>query len=160
MLEKYLAICEEKGYTKPTVYQGEYNLISRKVEAELIPLLRKHGIKFVAYSPLGGGFLSGKLTTGNAEGTRFASPLAQRFREIYDQPEFHEKIHRLLRIIEPLGISPTGAALRWLAYHSLLGEGDGIILGARRGEQVEENVRDIAQGPLPDSVVQAINGIA
>ncbi|OKL58386.1 hypothetical protein UA08_06296 [Talaromyces atroroseus] len=159
MLERYLAICEEKDYIKPSVYQGEYNLISRDLEAALIPLLRKHNIKFVAYSPLGGGFLSGKLTAGNAEGTRLTSPLAQRFRQIYDHPEFHDKIRRLQEIIQPLGISPTGAALRWLAFHSLLREEDGIILGARRIEQVRENVKEIALGPLPASVAQLITAL-
>ena len=151
---------EEKGYVKPSVYQGEYNLISRGVEAALIPLIRKHNIKFVAYSPLGGGFLSGKLTAGTAEGTRLETPLGQRLRQIYDQPTFHNKIRQLQQIIEPLGISHTGVALRWLAYHSLLGKEDAIILGGRRIVQVRENVKDIALGPLPEKIVQSIRALS
>lgn len=159
MLEKFLSICEEHNYVKPTVYQGEYNIINRDAEITLFQLLRKHKIHFVAYSPLAGGFLTGKFTAGNAEGTRMSGPLGQRLRNIYDKPDFHNAINELKHIIEPLGISPTGAALRWLAYHSELNEEDGIILGASKIEQLAQNVKDIEQGPLPETVVAAIGAI-
>lgn len=159
MLEKFLNICEERNYVKPSVYQGQYNLINREPEQTLLPLLRKHNMKFVAYSPLAAGFLTGKLTAGNAEGTRLGSSIGTMFRNFYDKPEFHNAIHELNRIIEPLGISSTGAALRWLAYHSELGEEDGIILGASKVEQVVQNVKDIKMGPLPESVLKSIVAI-
>ncbi|KAI1323721.1 NADP-dependent oxidoreductase domain-containing protein [Xylariaceae sp. FL0255] len=73
MVERFLNICEGKGYPKPSVYQGQYNLICRGPEKELIPLLRKHNMTFNAYSPLGGGFLPGKLMTGNTAGTRLVA---------------------------------------------------------------------------------------
>lgn len=85
-----------------------------------------------AYSPLGGGFLTGKLTTGNAEGTRLDSAYGQHFRNWYDHPEFHAALRKLMAAIEPLGIKPAEAALRWLAYHSALDEADGIVLGATK----------------------------
>ncbi|EED15923.1 aldo/keto reductase, putative [Talaromyces stipitatus ATCC 10500] len=159
MLEKFLKICDECNYIKPSVYQGEYNLIRRDPEEAIFPLLRRHKIHFVAYSPLGGGFLTGKLTAGNTEGTRFDGPLGQRFKALYDKPELHASINELKRITEPLGISPTAAALRWLAHHSELRQEDGIILGASKIEQLRQNVKDIKQGPLPESVVEAIRAI-
>ncbi len=48
-VKEYLAVCEKYGYVKPTVYQGSYNAVSRGAEEELLPLLRKNGITFVAY---------------------------------------------------------------------------------------------------------------
>lgn len=48
-VEQFIKICEEKGYDKPKVCQGHYNPIVRGGEKELFPLLRKHGIAFVAY---------------------------------------------------------------------------------------------------------------
>jgi aflatoxin B1 aldehyde reductase len=48
-MEKYLGICEENGYKKPDIYQGDYSAIRRRGEDELFPLLRKHGIKFYAF---------------------------------------------------------------------------------------------------------------
>merc|ERR1719477_425337 len=53
-------LCKANNWIKPTVYQGMYSTITRQVEEELIPCLRYHGIAFYAYSPLGGGILSGK----------------------------------------------------------------------------------------------------
>jgi aflatoxin B1 aldehyde reductase len=48
-VRKYIAICEEKGYVKPSVYQGHYNAIVRGGEDELFPLLREKNIAFYAY---------------------------------------------------------------------------------------------------------------
>lgn len=48
-VEQFVKISEEKGYLKPTVYQGQYNPIVRGGEKELFPILRKHNIAFYAY---------------------------------------------------------------------------------------------------------------
>ncbi|KAB5554616.1 NADP-dependent oxidoreductase domain-containing protein [Coniochaeta sp. 2T2.1] len=158
----WLAICEEKYYVKPTVYQGIYNLIIREFEQELIPLLREHGIAFHAWQALAAGFLSGKATTGRGvEGTRYdsAHPFGPFVRKKYDRLQYHNAVKRLLDAVEPHGIAPTEAALRWLCYHSALGEGDGIILGASKLEQVRQNVEAVARGPLPDGVIGVIEEV-
>ncbi|KAH8883127.1 Aldo/keto reductase [Thozetella sp. PMI_491] len=159
MLESFLDICENKGYVKPSVYQGPYNIIFRDAEDKLFPLLRKHNITFNAYSPLAAGFLTGNLTSGRAEGTRLGSPYGAHFRGWYDKAEFHAAIRNLMDVIDPRGIKPTEAALRWLAYHSPLTEKDGIILGATKVEQIQENMVHIAKGPLPADIVAVINRI-
>lgn len=71
-----VTICRQNGWIQPTVYQGLYNVIHRSVETELFPCLRKFGISFYAYNPLGGGYLTGRYSkeTMNAEvekGSRF-----------------------------------------------------------------------------------------
>jgi aryl-alcohol dehydrogenase-like predicted oxidoreductase len=48
-LRAYLAICDQHGYVKPTVYQGDYSMINRGMEKHLLPLLREHGISFNAF---------------------------------------------------------------------------------------------------------------
>ena len=48
-VQKFIEICEQKGYTKPRVYEGHYNAIVRGGEKELFPLLRKHDMAFFAY---------------------------------------------------------------------------------------------------------------
>lgn len=50
-------------------------------------------------------------------------------------------------------------SLRWLAYHSLLGKGDAIILGATKISQLATNVRDIKQGPLSDELREAVEKV-
>ncbi|KAI1101801.1 Aldo/keto reductase [Jackrogersella minutella] len=159
MLEAFIDICEKEGYVKPSVYQGQYNLICREPEKKLIPFLRRHDMAFNAYSPLGGGFLTAKLTLGAADGTRLRSAYGAHFARWYDRPAFHDAVKRLLAAIEPLGIKPSEAALRWAAYHSALGEQDGIILGATKIEQLRQNLGDIGKGPLPSEVVDVIAAI-
>jgi len=44
-----LALCGQNGWVKPTVYQGQYNAICRNMETQLLPLLRRHGIVYVAF---------------------------------------------------------------------------------------------------------------
>ncbi|KAI1734952.1 Aldo/keto reductase [Xylaria scruposa] len=155
-LKRFIDICVERGYPRPSVYQGQYNFICRSPERELIPLLRKHEMSFNAYSPLGGGFLTGNLTTGNAAGTRLGRAYGAHFTKMYDHPEFHKEIRDLINVVEPLGIKPAEAALRWIAYHSVLNAADGIILGASKPDQLLANMEDIHKGPLPQVVVDEI----
>ena len=57
------------------------------------------------------------------------------------------------------GIKPADAALRWLAHHSKLDakKGDGVILGASRIEQLEENLAAMSGPPLDDTIVEILD---
>lgn len=59
-VKEIIALCRQNGYPLPIVYQGHYSPIARKMEAELLPLLREHRIAFYAYSPGAGGAFSQK----------------------------------------------------------------------------------------------------
>ena len=61
-MAEYLAACDAKGYIKPSYYQGHYNILTRQAEESLFPLLRTHNVKIMAYGPLAGGFLTGKVS--------------------------------------------------------------------------------------------------
>lgn len=116
--------------------QTEYSLWSRDPEDEILPTVRELGIGFVAYSPLGRGFLSGKIKTlDDLEPTdyRRSSP---RF-----QGENFETNLQLVKRIEDIAmakrITPSQLALAWV-----LAQGDDIvpIPGSRRRTHLEENV--------------------
>ena len=103
--------------------------------------------------------MTGKLTLGHdISGSRFAkgSEMAGSYQSRYDRPVMHEAIKTLHSRIEPLGLTLPEVSLRWLAYHSVLDEKDGIILGGSSTSQIERNLDDIARGPLPDRVVGAV----
>lgn len=160
MLTEFIEICDSKGYVKPTVYQGVYNLLDRRHEGQVLEIVRKHGMQFVAHSPQASGFLRGSLTSGQIEGTRFAegnimSIDARRC----DTENHHEAIRFLDNMLEPYGIPKTEVSLRWLAFHSKLGTQDAIIFGASKIDQVKENVAAVGKGPLPDELVAVLNGI-
>ncbi|AWW43527.1 MULTISPECIES: aldo/keto reductase [Streptomyces] len=115
--------------------QTEYSLWTRDPEAELLPLLRELGIGFVPYSPLGHGFLTGKIRSTQD----FAEDDWRRI-----NPRFiGENFQRNLRIVDEVeavaaeaGATPAQVALAWL-----LAQGDDIapIPGTKRVSRVEEN---------------------
>ncbi|UFX46525.1 aldo/keto reductase [Bradyrhizobium sp. 41S5] len=98
---------------KVTALQSEYSLWERGVEAEILPLLQELGIGFVAYSPLGRGFLTGAISAS----TTFAS---DDFRNLV--PRFSPEARRinqalvdqLGRIAAGKGATPAQIALAWL----------------------------------------------
>jgi aryl-alcohol dehydrogenase-like predicted oxidoreductase len=119
-----------------TALQSEYSLWTRDPEAKVLPLLRELGIGFVAYSPLGRGFLTGTISA-----TDQFSP--NDFRN--DNPRFTgENFQHNLRsaqkvkaIAADAGVTPAQVALAWL-----LTRGDDIvpIPGTKRVSRLEENI--------------------
>ncbi len=115
--------------------QTEYSLWTRDPEAEILPVVRELGIGFVAYSPLGRGFLTGRLRSRDQLD-------ASDFRA--DNPRFTEgNFEHNLRIVDEVeavakeaGATPAQVALAWL-----LAQGDDIaaIPGTKRVARLEEN---------------------
>ncbi|KAG9002384.1 hypothetical protein FRB93_011501 [Tulasnella sp. JGI-2019a] len=157
-------ICKERGYILPTVYQGGYNLLARTLEPELVPCLHKLGIRLVIYNPVAGGFLSGKfLSLKDAEtaekGSRFDKDLPGG--KIYSHWYAHDGVIQAVGVVHKAAakknLTLIEVALRWLQHHSVLREGiDGVILGVSSLAQLESNIGDSEKGPLPDSVLVAI----
>ncbi|KAG9008400.1 hypothetical protein FRB94_013322 [Tulasnella sp. JGI-2019a] len=157
-------ICKERGYILPTVYQGGYNLVARTLEPELVPCLHKLGMRLVIYNPVAGGFLSGKFLSlqdaNNAEkGSRFDKDLVGG--KIYSHWYAHDGVIQAVGVVHKAAVKEhltlIEVALRWLQHHSVLREGiDGVILGASSLAQLESNIADSEKGPLPDSVLIAI----
>ncbi len=119
-----------------TALQTEYSLWSRDPEDEILPTVRELGFGFVAYSPLGRGFLSGCITSLDdlaADDYRRHSP---RFQE----QNFYKNIQLVERVKEiaaEKGVTPSQLAIAWL-----LAQEDDIvpIPGTKRRAYLEENV--------------------
>lgn len=116
--------------------QTEYSLWTRDVEAEILPTCRELGIGFVAYSPLGRGFLTGTVTSSTSleEGDwrrhhpRFQDENITRNREL---------VGRIEAIATNKGVSASQLALAWV-----MAQGDDVvpIPGTRRVSHLESNV--------------------
>lgn len=117
--------------------------------------------KLMCTRVLASGFLSGRLTSGNAEGIRFGgdSALKNHMQNLYD----HEPLHNALRLLgdttRTMGTTTVDAALRWAYYHSSLEDTDGIILGASSIKQIESNTESIRRGPLPQECLDTFGQI-
>lgn len=156
--------CKAHGWVRPTIYQGMYNAITRSIESELIVACRRYGLDIVVYNPLAGGLFSGKIKTKDVptEG-RFSNTSAAQGAN-YRARYFKDATFDALRLIEPVvekhNLSLIETAFRWLVHHSALkikDGNDGIILGVSRFEQLENNLKYIEAGPLPDEIVKTLD---
>lgn len=151
MLQDYLAVCHRNNYLTPSVFAVAYNLIWRFPESKLLPFFRQYGIAIAARSPLAGGLLAGRFAPEQQQ---------QQWQRTYDRPCFRAAAADLVALVSPHGVSPAEAALRWLCWHSRLGGGDGVVLGAAASTgQLSENMRGVERGPLPEALVVGIERI-
>lgn len=151
--------CEEHGCPRPTVYQGMYNALCRNVEPELFPAIRTLGMRFYAFNPLAGGLLTGKhMQDEKLEGDgRFAR--LKSYRDRYWKQSYFDAIGEIKKACEAENIPMAEAAYRWLVSHSMIKSelGDGILLGASRIEQMEQNMVAVTKGELPQSILDAMD---
>ncbi len=133
-----------------TALQTEYSLWTRDPEAEVLPLCRELGIGFVAYSPLGRGFLTGRFRTFDdlpEEDYRRNSP---RFQGENFQKNL-DLVGRVGDIARRKQCTPAQLALAWL-----LAQGDDIvpIPGTKQRRYLEENIRSLQIEITPSDLEQ------
>ena len=118
-----------------TAYQGEYSLWTREIESEILPTCRELDIGFVAYSPLGRGLLTGKVTDVEALAENDSRRRHPRFQgENLDRNM--DLVSRVSSLASEKGATPAQLALAWLLYR-----GDDIvpIPGTTKISRLEEN---------------------
>ena len=152
--------CEHYGCPRPTVYQGMYNALCRNVEPELFPAIRSLGMRFYAFNPLAGGMLTGKHhkfeDTPEANG-RFGR--LQSYRNRYWKQSYFDAVEQIRLVCEQEQIPMAEAGYRWLVNHSCMdaAKGDGILLGASRTEQMQQNMEAARKGALPEDILTAMD---
>ncbi|KAI3479229.1 hypothetical protein L1887_58660 [Cichorium endivia] len=162
-VDQIIQIADKNGWVKPVVYQGLYNAITRTAEEALFPTLRKHGIAYYAYNPLGGGFFTGAFNPQSdvEKGSRFDPERAQgqMYRQRYWTEHYFNAIEAIRPVAEKHGLSTAEIALRWMMHHSALdpAHGDAVIIGASSTKHIEQNLIDLEKGPLPQDVLDAVD---
>ena len=154
-------LAASRGWVRPSVYEGMYNLLNRNVEGELFSAVRDCGLRFTAYNPLAGGLLTGKYSSMDEkpETGRFAQRPSYQKRYWKDST-FHA-VEVLRSACAEAGISMAETVLRWLANHSELcfDKGDAIILGASRPEHLVQNIQASRGGALPAKLAQVCDSL-
>jgi aryl-alcohol dehydrogenase-like predicted oxidoreductase len=125
---KAQAVCSRLG-TQITAIQPMYNLVKRQAEVEILPMASDQGIAVFAYSPLGGGLLTGKYAQGGAgrltEDDRYAAR--------YGIPAMHAAARELSVLAAELGLQPATLAVAWVMHHHSRPH---PIMSARSAEQL------------------------
>jgi aryl-alcohol dehydrogenase-like predicted oxidoreductase len=133
-----LEIAKEMNLDRIVSNQPQYNLVQRRIEADVIPLCEREGIGQVVFSPLAQGVLTGKYSPGDApdEGTRAADPESNVFMQQLMNEEVLSAVDGLRSVASDVGLSMPQLALAWVLRQENVSS---AIIGASRPEQVEDN---------------------
>jgi aryl-alcohol dehydrogenase-like predicted oxidoreductase len=127
---------EHLGLEKYVTAQMYYSLVGRGLEFEFQSFAEYHNIGILVWSPLAGGFLTGKYSRGNppSAGTRFAE--AGSFVPIDKEMGYHV-VEALKEVADRHGVSPARVALSWVLGRPAVSS---VIVAARKSEQLEDNI--------------------
>ena len=131
---KALGVSKANNLARFESAQMYYSIAGRDIEREIMPLAQSEGLSLLPWSPLAGGFLSGKFTrTGGDEKAR---------RAVFDFPPVDKEraydiIDVMKRIGEARGVSVAQIALAWVLRQPAVGS---VIIGARNEAQLADNI--------------------
>jgi aryl-alcohol dehydrogenase-like predicted oxidoreductase len=141
-LQRAVDVAEHRNLTVPVTLQPQYNLLVREIEWEIVPAAEANGLGLLPWSPLGGGWLSGKYKRDEAPtGATRLGDNPNRGMEAWqarnDDPRTWEVIGTVEKIAADHGVSASQVALAWLADRPAV---TSVILGARNIEQLADNL--------------------
>jgi aryl-alcohol dehydrogenase-like predicted oxidoreductase len=146
-----LGIADRTGAAQFASYQGYYSLVGRDIERDVVPALDHHGLGLIAFSPLAGGYLTGKYRNGAEGGRRETIPFP---------PVDEARGAKLLDAMDPIAAahdtSLEAVALAWLRSQPSV---TSIITGVKSVEQLDANLKAVAI-VLTDLEIETLSGIA
>lgn len=137
-LAEALRISDVNNLARFKCYQPQYSMVVRDIEEELIPMCQLNGIGVVVWSPLAGGFLSGKYQPGQRRLSGSRSDESWSFPDNYFAENADETLGELLKTAGNLGRSPAQVALRWVLEQPAI---TSVIIGARTLSQLKDNLK-------------------
>ena len=151
---KALGMSERLGLARFESLQAYYSVAGRDLERELVPMLKSEGVGLMVWSPLAGGFLSGKYSR-DAQGQQGQAEEGSR-RIAFDFPPVNKDkawdcIDAMRPIAEAKGVSVARVALAWLLHQPQV---TSVIVGAKRPEQLADNLAATDVELSPDELRQ------
>ena len=138
MMMKANGIADKMGWSKFVASQNYYTIASRDIEREIVPMAKSENIGIMPWSPLAGGFLSGKYTRNNeiAGDSR---------RDAFDFPPINKpKAYDLIDLMAEIGknhnVSVASVALNWVIRQPGM---TSTIIGAKNLEQLNDNIASV-----------------
>jgi aryl-alcohol dehydrogenase-like predicted oxidoreductase len=141
-VQKAVAVADARNLNRPVTLQPQYNLLAREIEWEVIPACQAEGLGLLPWSPLGGGWLTGKYRRDERPtgATRLGED-PERGVEAYGRRGAQERTWRVLSAVESVasarGWSMAQVALTWLRDRPTVSS---VILGCRTVAQLEDNL--------------------
>ena len=134
-IAKALGISELKNLARFDTLQAYYSIAGRDLEREIVPLLESERVGLLVWSPLAGGFLSGKFSRTNQK------PADSRRTELDFPIVDKERTWKILDVMAPIAkaheCSPARVSLAWLLAKPVV---TSVIIGAKRHDQLQDNL--------------------
>lgn len=142
-LTRAIMLSEMHHWARFDCLQPEYHLLVRSTEWEILPLCRAEGIGVIPWSPLAGGWLTGKYRRGQPPPPDSRVGRADRWDDLPEQRENEQTwqiIDALLEVSKECGKSPSQVALNWLLQQPGV---TAPIIGARTLAQLDDNLGSV-----------------
>ncbi|NAZ77131.1 aldo/keto reductase [Kineococcus sp. T13] len=141
-LQKAVDVAAAEGLAPPVTLQPQYNLLVREIEWEIVPAAEENGLGLLPWSPLGGGWLSGKYTRDTAPtGATRLGENPERGVEAYARRNAQQRTWAVLDAVQTIaerrGTTMAQVSLAWLLAQPAVSS---VILGARTTEQLRDNL--------------------
>jgi aryl-alcohol dehydrogenase-like predicted oxidoreductase len=141
-LTKAVHVAAAHGWAAPVTLQPQYNLLVRDIEHEVVPAALDAGIGLLPWSPLAGGWLSGKYERDvNPTGATRLGEDPKRGMEAWEKRNADERtwsaVDAVRAVAEARGVSASQVALAWLGAQPAV---TSVILGARTVKQLKDNM--------------------
>ncbi|MEO6851038.1 MAG: aldo/keto reductase [Mucilaginibacter sp.] len=154
MVMKAVGIAEKHGWNKFVGLQYYYSLATRDIEREVLPLAADQNLAVMPWSPLAGGFLSGKYTrdkekAGDSRRDVFDFPLI-------DKEKTYNIIDVMLEIAKQHNVSAAQIALAWVRLQKGV---TSTIIGAKNADQLLDNIRS-TEIALSDDELKRLNEVS
>ncbi len=141
-VQRAVDVADRHGWAVPVTHQPQYNLLAREVEWEIVPACRANGLGLLPWSPLGGGWRTGKYSRDQRpSGTTRLGEDPDRGVEAYDARAAGERtwavVDAVRSVAEGRGVPMGQVALAWLHDRPAVSS---VILGARTTDQLRDNL--------------------
>ncbi|MCC6495557.1 MAG: aldo/keto reductase [Propionibacteriaceae bacterium] len=142
-VQKACALARQQGWAAPVALQPSYSLLVREIEWEIAPAVQDNGMGMIVWSPLGGGWLTGKYnrSTRPTGSTRLGED-PTRGLEAYDKRASREQTWTVLEHVAQIagdhGATLSQVAIAWVAQRPAVSS---VLLGARTVGQLQENLQ-------------------
>jgi aryl-alcohol dehydrogenase-like predicted oxidoreductase len=141
-VQKAVELAKFRGLARPVTLQPQYNLLVREIEWEIVPACESTGLGLLPWSPLGGGWLTGKYTKdARPRGATRLGENPDRGVEAYDRRSTAQRTWDVIDAVQSVasfrGVTMAQVALAWLVDRPMV---TSVILGARTVEQLHDNL--------------------
>ena len=161
-LTKSLWMADRNGTVRYETIQNNYSLNARRFEDELAAVCKREQVSLLAYSPIGGGVLSGKYLNGAwPAGARFSGyrggpPRNRVMTDRFVNERTLASTARFIELAKELGMSPVTFAVAWVLTHEFVGS---AIIGVTSPGQLAEHLA-AADAKLPPEALAAVDRIS